>query len=312
MILMRAQAPFHWPIVLALLLPLVGSPALSAAVYVPPGCLLAPPALGTGPDDCPGSVAGDPMHDAVHGAPRGEYIDLATGIVYQWSGSGLTPIGASAASLGYMQLTTCGNRNAGDQFKAEQCQSTSPTAQALLDVDRALRPDCDRPGIHSWRLCHQLHVAMVDCVEVKIEYVSSARSSDRDGNLASRVYAAPECTRAPLLAAAPERDNARFTTSCNMDAACVATEAFRYLVVPCAYGPADCVNGVTQEFAIGPSEAIESYDQFGQCWFEHIYPHWPYYRIDHDPAGGIRMPEDITAILIVGGVRVGTTTFQVC
>ena len=52
--------------------------------------------------------AGDAERDATGGAPEGEYIDLVTGIVYRYDGATLSPVGVSAASLGYTTLKVFG------------------------------------------------------------------------------------------------------------------------------------------------------------------------------------------------------------
>jgi hypothetical protein len=151
----------------ALLLVPASLPAEAALVYVDPSC--------------PTCSAGSLRTTA--GAPEGEYLDLATNLVYRHAGGELVLVGVGLPNEGYAEITTT-NAWGG-------CSSNSllqPCAAGLGYVSPCAQ-----------QACHTIHVALTGCAEARVTFTYTFWGDQAYANPSpDRVYPSPCGTGTPL------------------------------------------------------------------------------------------------------------------
>ncbi len=178
-------------------------PARAALVYSDCvsylGQAMAPPggAAGAAPPRGPACLDGNEVGDpAARGSPPGEYLDLATGIVYRQAGPQYVPVGLGVPQGGYVELTA--ESWAGNSY----CSSTNP----LMCPDPIVtQTPCDA------QLCESLHVAVTGCHDVQVQLdfgpLGSAATGERyethdyppQGCVADADVYLPAMERGPLV-----------------------------------------------------------------------------------------------------------------
>jgi hypothetical protein len=115
--------------------------------------------------------------------PAGEYLDLASGIVWKDTGQGLQPSGLGLPQQGYVGLTTKSEHGL-VVTDGRQCQSTEPFG-------------CNVNECHS-QVCQALHVAVLGCYPIKLTFQYSRVSPwPEDYYLPGKTYPA-QCTPGPI------------------------------------------------------------------------------------------------------------------
>ena len=320
----KRSTPLLVAIASLLLVGNLGGVAQGAAAYHP--CKLTMAGLQEVPPECVGApVPGDPIRDAVEGAPEDEFIDVATSIVYQQTEAGLEPIGASLPSLGYLQVVTCMANADHLLVLSNDCDSTSPATALLL---QASRPPCltESPwyGPPLWlnyfiyeaqyEVFHKIDVATTGCDEIEVVSVRSFAGPSQ-----ARTYPAPDCHAASSVEAQfpvwhALRLGLKHLLCGTLFSECPPVPGLDEAAPP--LGPCDLDQAVCSVESpvtvsnVGPTRVDETFYDGGFCyWWS---PQTNHYQ-QMPGEGYVKVPERLTTTLFVNGAQVGQPSkVQIC